>query len=80
MITLGDVKCGTRYTCTDGLSRYAVMIHRPGNGFGVTWDTVDPRQQNYYGDSVAMRKREKEGQRGYTAMHKFLRLATGVEQ
>jgi len=36
------VKCGAGFVGADGEVRYVHMIHRPGNGYGVSWDSLPP--------------------------------------
>ncbi len=69
-----EVIVGHCYRCKDGIRRWVVVWHKPGRGYTLTWDTVDPRAKDYW-RSNGLWEREKSGQAGNMGWQKFSRLA-----
>lgn len=65
---------GRCYLCKDGMHRWVVLRHKPGSGYSLTWDTVDPRTQDYWRKN-GLWEREKAGLAGNMGWQKFARQA-----
>lgn len=74
MIAQELVKPGAAFIGADGEVRHVIIVHKPGNGYGVSWDSV-PLDSDYWRGRVA---REHETRpNGYMPMRKFQRWAVG---
>lgn len=73
MIAQELVKEGVAFIGNDGKVRQVIMVHKPGNGYSVTWDTV-PRSHPEYYDSAARLARPN----GYMTMRQFQKWAVAV--
>jgi hypothetical protein len=49
------------------------MLHKPSSGYSVTWDSIDPRQPDYWRTNLFGRK--ECGHAGNMALRKFERMA-----
>lgn len=67
---MGVIERGAHFG-RDGAVRYVILIHKPGNGYGVTWDSVPFSTDLNYWDGL--NEREKVGKAGYMPLHKFLK-------
>jgi len=69
---------GRCYLCKDGVRRWVVMRHKPGSGYSLTWDTVDPRSSDYWGgdsSGLSLFTRAREGKAGNMGWKSFARQA-----
>lgn len=62
------VEAGTSFKGADGEVRHVIMTHRPGNGQGVTWDSI-PLSNEYWSDEVFAARKDRPN--GYMPMWKF---------
>lgn len=71
MIAQELIKAGRAFAGADGEIRHVIVVHKPGSGYGVTWDSV-PLDGNYYGNLFDRRKARPHG---YMPMRAFQKWA-----
>jgi hypothetical protein len=72
VITQELVKPGAAFVGADGEVRHVIIVHKPGNGYSVTWDSV-PLNGDYWRGRVA---REHETRpHGHMTMRAFQKWA-----
>lgn len=72
MISQELIKPGTAFVGADGEVRHVIIVHKPGSGYGVTWDSV-PLNGDYWRGRVA--GEQKSRPHGYLPMRKFQKWA-----
>lgn len=76
MIAQELVKPGTAWLGKDGEVRHVYMLHKPGNGYSVSWDSI-PKPVNIQG-IMAWWDTQDERPHGYMPMRKFQNWAVGA--
>jgi len=67
------VKEGAAYRSIDGEIRHVVLIHKPGSGRSVSWDSVPRSDKRYYDDEDRAKRPN-----GYLQMRRFQKWAVEV--
>jgi hypothetical protein len=75
MIAQDLVRPGAAFVGADGEVRHVIIVHKPGSGYSVSWDSV-PLDGEYWAGCVA--GLHKTRPHGYMPMRKFQKWA--IEQ
>lgn len=68
------IKAGSAFKGADGEVRHVYMIHKPGNGYSVSWDSI-PRPSTTM-ECLAWWDSQKARPHGYMPMRKFQKWAS----
>lgn len=72
MIAQELIQPKTAWRGADGAVRHVIIVHKPGSGYGVSWDSV-PLDGDYWRGVVA--GEDKTRRNGYMPMRKFQKWA-----
>jgi len=72
MISQELVKEGRAFAGADGEIRHVIILHKPGSGYGVTWDSIPRSHPDHYRDLFNKRKTRPNG---YMPLRKFQKWA-----
>jgi hypothetical protein len=75
MIAQELVKRGAAFIGADGEVRHVIIVHKPGSGYSVTWDSVPLSDPDYYRDLFDKRNTRPHG---YMPMRKFQKWAVAA--